>query len=161
MPEIDRSVYLMPMFVTHTVRDLAAAEGLYAAAGFAALATVPGPDGAPAVVHLRRQRHQDVLLASGEPVTGTTSASFAAGDVDLAAVAEQLRQAGAEVTGPVDTPWFSTDLTFTDRDGNTTTLTAPRQADADAAQEWAAQQIVGVFDRPTRSRDLSQGHADA
>lgn len=55
--------------------------------------------------------------------------SFAAGDVDLGDVAAALREVGAQVDGPLDTPWFTTDITLTDRDGNTVTLTAPRMAD--------------------------------
>lgn len=76
-------------------------------------------------------------------VRGSTSVSFAAGEVDLGEVAARLRAAGAEVVGPLDTPWFTTDLTFTDQDGNIVTLTAPRMIDQAAAQAWANDQITG------------------
>lgn len=147
-PEIDRSIYAMPMFVNLVARDLAAAGRLYAAAGFVTLATVPGPDGAPALVHLRREKHQDILVTPGTATVGSTSASFAAGNVDLAQVADQLRAAGADVDGPHDTPWFTTDIAFTDGDGNKIILTSPRTTDRAQAQEWARSQIIGDFEIP-------------
>ncbi len=145
-PAIDRSIYPMPMFVTLVVSDLAVAGTVYAAAGFVTLATVSGPGGAPSLVHLRREKYQDILLTQGAAVRGTASASFAAGAIDLAEVADRIRSAGAAVTGPVDTPWFTTDLGFTDADGNTVTLTAPRMVDRAAAQAWVNDQITGDFE---------------
>lgn len=147
-PAIDRSIYVMPMFVNFVVSDLAASEALYASAGFVTLATIPGPGGVPSLVHLRREKYQDILMTQGATVPGSISASFAAGDVDLEKVADRLRSAGAEVVGPLDTPWFTTDVTFTDKDGNTVTLTAPRMADQAAAQAWASDQITGDFELP-------------
>ncbi|MGY1550702.1 VOC family protein [Microbacterium sp. A588] len=147
-PIIDRSIYPMPMFINLVVSDLAAAEALYAQAGFVTLATIPGPGGIPSLVHLRRQKYQDILMTQGAPGGGTTSASFAAGDVDLDRVADSLRTAGAGVSGPLNTPWFTTDVSFSDADGNTVTLTAPRAADQAQAQVWASDQISGDFDLP-------------
>lgn len=148
-PEIDRSIYPMPMFVNLVSRDLAATEHLYSAAGFVTLATIPGADGAPSLVHLRREKYQDILVTPGASVSGSTTASFAAGDVDLAEVAEQLRAAGADVSGPYDTPWFSTDVMFADADSNRIILTAPRVADQAQAQEWVGSNIAGDFEIPT------------
>ena len=136
------------MFINLVVRDLAEAEALYATAGFKVLATIPGPDDVPSLVHLRRQKYQDILMTQGAAVSGSVSASFAAGDVDLEEVAGRLRASGAEVDGPLDTSWFSIDVTFTDTDGNTITLTAPRVADQATAQEWASDQITGSFELP-------------
>lgn len=147
-PAIDRSIYVMPMFVNFVVSDLAASEVLYASAGFVTLATIPGPGGVPSLVHLRREKYQDILMTQGVAVRGSVSASFAAGDVDLGEVVDRLRSAGAEVAGPLDTPWFTTDVTFTDKDGNVVTLTAPRVADQAAAQAWASDQIAGDFELP-------------
>lgn len=147
-PKIDRSIYAMPMFVNLVAEDLAATERLFAAAGFVTLATIPGPDGAPFLVHLRREKYQDVLVTPGTATPGSTSVSFAAGDVELAEVAEQLRAAGADVNGPYDTPWFTTDVVFTDGDGNKIILTAPRAADQAQAQEWVGSQITGDFEIP-------------
>lgn len=147
-PSIDRSIYVMPMFVNIVVSDLAASQALYASAGFVTLATIPGPGGVPSLVHLRREKHQDILMTQGIAVRGSVSVSFAAGDVDLEQVADRLRSAGAEVAGPLDTPWFTTDVTFTDKDGNVVTLTAPRVADQAVAQAWASDQITGDFELP-------------
>lgn len=145
-PVIDRSIYAMPMFVNLASRDLAATEALYAAAGFVTLATIPGADGSPVLVHLRRERYQDILVTPGEPAPGSTSASFAAAGVDLDALAAALREAGAEVVGPADTPWFTRDVTFTDADGNRITLTAPRETDRPQAKAWAQEGIEGDFE---------------
>ena len=41
-PEIDRTIYPMPMFATFQVTDLAAAEAFYNAAGFVSLARESG-----------------------------------------------------------------------------------------------------------------------
>lgn len=150
-PAIDRSIYPMPMFINLVVSDLAAAEALYAKAGFVTLATIPGPDGLPLLVHLRREKYQDILMTEGTPERGTTSASFAAGDVDLGQVADNLRSVGVDVTGPTDTPWFSTDLSFSDASGNTITLTAPRIADQAQAQAWVRDEISGDFDTSDNS----------
>lgn len=154
-PEIDRSIYVMPMFVNIVVSDLSAAQRIYAAAGFVDLATIPGPDGTPVLVHLRRKKYQDILMTQGVAAKGSISASFAAGDVDLDAVAERLRSSAAEVTGPVETAWFSTDLSFTDHDGNTMTLTAPRAADRAQAMAWASEAITGDFTVPEPASTLS------
>ena len=56
-PAIDRSIYVMPMFINLVVNDLAAAEKPYTASGFETLATIPGPGGEPSLVHLRRERY--------------------------------------------------------------------------------------------------------
>lgn len=147
-PTIDRSIYPMPMFVNLVVSDLAAAQTLYASAGFVTLATIPGPGGVPSLVHLRREKYQDILITQGAPIRGTVTASFAAGEVDLDDVADRIRSAGGDVTGPFDTPWFTTDVRFADADGNTLSLTAPRTADQAAAQAWVNDQITGDFETP-------------
>ncbi|QFG21525.1 VOC family protein [Actinomadura sp. WMMB 499] len=140
LPEIDRTIYPMPMFATFQVADLAAAEAFYNAAGFVSLATVPGPDGSPAVVHLRRMKYQDILIVPGEPERGSVTVSFLAGGQDLAELAAALRPAlpdGARVEGPADTPWYTSDLTIDDPDGNRIVLTAQRAAEREAIEEWA------------------------
>lgn len=136
-PAIDLTVYPMPMFANLVVRDLAAAEAVYAAAGFVVLATIPGPDGATVLIHLRRERYQDLLVTVGEPSTGSMTVSFASTEPALAVAAERLRAAGADVEGPFDTPWFTSDVRFTDPDGNTIVLTARREADAAEQAAWA------------------------
>ncbi len=146
-PVIDRSIYPMPMFVNLVVSDLERTATLYAHAGFITLATIPGPEN-PQLLHLRRMRNQDLLVTRGEPAAGSMTVSFAAGDVDLTAVAAELRDAGAIVEGPFDTPWFTADVRFTDPDGTTVVLTARRMADWDDAEAWAKDSIHGDFIRP-------------
>ena len=141
-PQIDRSIYPMPSFVNMVVSDLGAAQSVYTAAGFVVLATIPGSRDAPPLAHLRRERYQDILMVEGKPAPGTTSVSFAAAGVDLDSVADRLRSTGATVAGPVDTAWFSTDVTFSDNDGNAVTLTAPRIDEQVAARTWANDEIV-------------------
>ncbi|WP_433672824.1 VOC family protein [Nocardia sp. CA-136227] len=139
-PAIDRTIYPMPMFATFQLRDIAATTAFYEAAGFVALATIPGDDG-PVVVHLRRMKYQDLLLVPGDPVPGSTTVSFSAGDENLATLATALRERafpGVTVTGPTDTAWYTSDVTITDPDGNRVILTAPRLAELDHAKEWAA-----------------------
>jgi predicted lactoylglutathione lyase len=147
-PAIDRTIYPMPMFATFRVADIAAAEVFYQAVGFVSLATIPGPDGCPVLVHLRRMKYQDLLLVPGEPDPGSTTVSFAAGGQDLVELATILRaapQMGARIEGPTNTPWFTTDLTIDDPDGNRVILTAPREAEMGRAKEWARENITGDF----------------
>ncbi|MEV0234817.1 VOC family protein [Nonomuraea sp. NPDC050786] len=142
---IDRTVYPMPMFVTFQVTDIAAAEAFYRAVGFITLATIPGADGTPVLVHLRRMTYQDLLLVPGEPERGSTTVSFAAGGQDLVPLAAALRAQGARIEGPTDTPWFTSDLTIHDPDGNRVILTSPREAELAYAKEWARENIEGDF----------------
>src|SRR5690348_16006267 len=100
-PGIDREIYPMPMFVTLPVRDLVASTTRYEAAGFAVLATLPGPSGPASLVHLRRLRFQDLLLVPGNPVPGPRI-TFAAGEEDLHERAEVL--AAALMDDAQDTP---------------------------------------------------------
>ncbi|MFI6575303.1 VOC family protein [Nocardiopsis sp. NPDC050513] len=139
-PEIDRTIYPMPMFATFQVTDLAAAEAFYHAVGFISLATIPGPDGTPVLVHLRRTRYQDILLVPGEPERGSTTVTFQAAGEDLAARADKLRAAapeGARIEGPADTAWFTSDVTVDDPDGNRVVLTARRDGEREQAEAWA------------------------
>src|SRR4051794_3540446 len=79
---IDRSIYAMPQWARLPVADLGASARWYVdAAGFEVLVTMPGPDGQPALVHLRRFRYQDILLVpAGHPApAGGASIGFAAG----------------------------------------------------------------------------------
>ncbi len=129
-PVIDTTVYPMPMFVRAEVADLERSRRFYTGAlDFIELAAIPGPDGAPVLVHLRRWRYQDILIvrARGEVRAGVgLGLAFAAEPGSLAGIAEQARAAGADVVGPVDTPWNTTDVTVTDPDGLPITYTAPR-----------------------------------
>jgi hypothetical protein len=125
------------------------------------LATMPGADGGASLVHLRRLRYQDLLLVPGTPTPGPRI-TFAAGQEDLEARARLLRgegpsaaasettREGGEVSGPLDTPWFTRDLVVTDPDGYTVVLTAPLPPDVERDPEWSATVRASVGRRPER-----------
>jgi uncharacterized glyoxalase superfamily protein PhnB len=130
-PGVTRDIYGMPAFVTFAVRDIGAARDWYTRGlDFIDLFSVPGPAGAPLLVHLRRWRFQDLLLrpAEGEVVPGTTvTLSIAAVVGELDALADRARRhGGGQVEGPADTPWNTRDLRTRDPDGNVVVFTAPR-----------------------------------
>ena len=156
-PEIDRSIYGMPMFATFTASDLAVSESFYNAIGFITLATIPGMDGNVQLVHLRRMRYQDILMTAGTPGGTATPITFAAGGEELGALAERAGELqGAVVVGPVNTPWFTTDVTIDDPDGHRIIFTAPRMAEQADAMKWAQQNISGDFEAPTSQFDPAQ-----
>ncbi|MFC0678604.1 VOC family protein [Lysobacter korlensis] len=141
-PGIDRDIYPMPSFTTFPVADLDRSRAWYEALGFITLAVVPAPDGAPLVVHLRRMRYQDILLVPGTPTPGFR-VSFAAGEVDLTAVAETARrrvhaaERAGTISGPERTPWYALELTAIDPDGYAIVLTAPLLDDSARDDDWS------------------------
>lgn len=138
-PQIDREIYAMPMFVTFPVPDFGDMETFYHCLGFITLATIPDETGETSLIHLRRQRYQDILLVRGEAEPGSTSTTFAAHGEDLEAIAQQARAEmphGAAVTGPVQTPWFTNDLQILDPCGNKIVFTKQITEAASRAQEW-------------------------
>lgn len=130
-PGTSDEIYGMPAFITFAVRDVLAIRDWYVEGlGFIDLFSFPGPDGSPALVHLRRWKFQDILIrpAAQPPVPGTAATlSIAAVYGELDGLAERARQhGGGTVDGPDDTPWNTRDLTTRDPDGNTVIFTAPR-----------------------------------
>ena len=131
-PVVDTAIYPMPLFLRLEVADLARSRAFYTEVlDFIELAVLPGPGGEPFLVHLRRWRYQDLLIV---PARGPVRPAIGLG-VGLAAepgaldeLARRARAAGAEVDGPLDTPWNTTDVTVTDPDGLRLTYTAPRPA---------------------------------
>lgn len=137
-------IYPMPAFATITVADVAAVAAWYEhALGFATVFKGPEIGGQPMLVHLRRRKYQDLLVALSQPGAPSADApssltlSFnAEGEVD--AVAERAR--GAEplgrssVTGPIDTPWNTRDVRVTDPAGHRLVFTE-RNQNADPAQQ--------------------------
>jgi predicted lactoylglutathione lyase len=153
-PEIDRSIYGMPMFANFTVKNLAAAESFYNAIGFITLATFTGMDGDVQLVHLRRMKYQDILVTASTLGGRGTPITFAAGDEELDMLAERAKELpGAKVAGPVDTLWFTTDVTIDDPDGNRIIFTARRMAEQADSMKWARQNISGDFEVPMSSPD--------
>ncbi|WP_123645354.1 VOC family protein [Bifidobacterium mongoliense] len=160
-PEIDRSIYAMPMFVTFPTSDFALAQEIYGAAGFVTLATIPGPGGAPSLLHLRRERYQDILLVPGRAGDAPRhQVSIAADGIDLNDIASAMEDLDVEVAGPRDTPWFTTDLSFTDPDGNTVTLTAPRASEYQTAAAWASEHISGDYETAEGLDNASKSAVD-
>ncbi|MCY4114798.1 MAG: VOC family protein [Chloroflexi bacterium] len=138
---IDRGIYVMPQFVTFEVSDMTAARHWYVnGLGFVELAVLPGPNGDPVLVHLRRFRYQDILLVPGrdpEDKASGVRVSFAAGDEDLdARAALASGETGGVVEGPNRTPWNTRDLHFRDADGHLVVFTAP-DLNADMDSEFA------------------------
>jgi catechol 2,3-dioxygenase-like lactoylglutathione lyase family enzyme len=114
--------YPMPMFVTLEVTDLSMSAAWYEQAlGFRVVYS--GPPGAGTLVHLRRERYQDILLVPtpencpSRRGTGVII-QLQAGDVGVDAIARGARSAGAvDVEGPVERPWNVRDVTLCDPDG--------------------------------------------
>jgi uncharacterized glyoxalase superfamily protein PhnB len=152
-PGISRAIYGMPMFATLAARDIGATVAWYTGGlDFIELFTMPGPEGGPVLVHLRRWQFQDLLVrpARGPLTPGNGCVlSFAAvyGEVD--ALAEHARaHGGGRVEGPADTPWNTRDLTTTDPDGNVVVFTAARppeltdHAFSGQMRRWSGEQGV-------------------
>ena len=135
VPADAREIYPMPMFAQLLTPDPRALADWYATLGFWELFSMPGPDGRPVLVHLRRLRYQDILIVPGDP--GDTadrpgmSVSFSADGTDLAATAAKARNhGGGTVEGPTVQPWNAVEIRCTDPDGNVVVLTQPRDRSA-------------------------------
>jgi uncharacterized glyoxalase superfamily protein PhnB len=148
-------VYPMPIFVKIIVADVAAVQAWYERAlGFATMFAMPPIDGQPSLVHLRRKKYQDVLLVRGQAAGAASQAltiNFNTDDLD--AVAEAARAApplgGSAVSGPVDTPWNTRDLTVTDPGGHQLVFTARlANPDPQVAARWKE-----IFDQAGKTRD--------
>jgi catechol 2,3-dioxygenase-like lactoylglutathione lyase family enzyme len=150
---IDTSIYPMPMFLRVQAADLARSRAFYTQAlDMVELAVLPGPDGAPFLVHLRRWRYQDVLLVPARgPVTAGSGLglALAAEHDELAALAERARAFGAQVEGPADTPWNTTDVTVVDPDGLPITYTARRPVERRDADFEAMMRDLPTAQRPS------------
>jgi catechol 2,3-dioxygenase-like lactoylglutathione lyase family enzyme len=110
--------YPMPMFVNLEVSNLdLSAEWYQQALGFRVVYRVPG------LVHLRRDRYQDVLLFPSEsggmdsPGKGVVI-QLQAGEVSVDEIADKTRQVGfTDVIGPLERPWNVREVTIRDPDG--------------------------------------------
>lgn len=137
-PAVSRAIYGMPMFATLLASDIDETVAWYIEVlGFINLFSVPGPGGAPVLVHLRRWQFQDLLVrpAPGKvnPATGCTL-SFAAVYDELDALADRARgHCAGTFRELADTRWNTRDLVTADPDGNIVIFTAarpPQHADA-------------------------------
>ena len=110
--------YPMPMFVNLEVSNIdISAEWYQQALGFREVYRVPG------LIHLRRDRYQDVLLIPSEsggldsPGKGIVI-QLQAGEVSVDEIAENARQSTpTSVEGPLDRPWNVREVTVQDPDG--------------------------------------------
>jgi len=110
--------YPMPMFVNLEVSNLdLSAEWYQQALGFRVVYRLPG------LVHLRRDRYQDLLLFPSEsggmdsPGKGVVI-QLQAGEVSVDEIADKTRQVGStDVIGPLERPWNVREVTVRDPDG--------------------------------------------
>ena len=148
VPEIDRSIYVMPAFATLRVGDLEASRHWYVEGlGFEVLAELPGPSGGVALIHLRRWRYQDVLLVPGRspdlPPAQGVRLTFSAHGSDLDELAAQARAVGGRaVEGPSPTPWNTRDVLARDPDGYEVVFTDVLPAELrDPEFAWRMEQV--------------------
>ena len=110
--------YPMPMFVNLVVSNLDfSVEWYQSALDFREVFRGPG------MVHLRRDRYQDLLLypsqagdlnAPGEGIV----VQFQAGEVSVEEIARKARRQGSsDVDGPLERPWNVREVTVQDPDG--------------------------------------------
>jgi uncharacterized glyoxalase superfamily protein PhnB len=122
---MSEEIYPMPFFVNLSVSDLMESSKWYQEAlGFRHIFTIPGPGGAPALVHLRWIKYADVLLRRD---TGAESATRKGAGVTLNFnvfegsvddIAARARQAGAKIISePKNQPWNVRDFSVADPDG--------------------------------------------
>jgi catechol 2,3-dioxygenase-like lactoylglutathione lyase family enzyme len=114
--------YPMPLFINLEVADLSSsAEWYRKALGFRIVYS--RPPGAPALIHLRRERYQDILLIPSHEDRPLQSGKgiviqIQAGSVGVEEIARQAKVAGTlHVEGPVERPWNVRDVTIHDLDG--------------------------------------------
>jgi len=146
-------IYPMPSFPMLIVSDLSASANFYQTAlGFKHIFTMPGPGGAPALVHLRWTKYADLLLATprdGKALSGPRGVGVSlnfnlfdhfGGDID--AFAKHAYENGANVSGPINQPWNVRELTVTDPDGYKLIFTVP--LDIDLGFDKMLEQARGV-----------------
>ena len=133
--------YPMPSFpMLYAVRDLAVSSRWYQdVLGFQLVFEMPGPPGAPVLIHLRWAKYADVLLVTKKNTRATSdisqtseakgvgvSLTFAMtqGSVDNLA-AKIAGKGGSVASGPVNQPWNAREITVFDLDGYRLVFTKP------------------------------------
>jgi catechol 2,3-dioxygenase-like lactoylglutathione lyase family enzyme len=124
MPTMPTDIYPMPSFPTLTVSNLAASTQWYRdALKFQVIFELPGR-----LLHLRRERYQDLLLApgaadffeaaKGEVGRGVSLYFALPGLAEVDALAAHAKAAGTvALEGPVNRPWNIREVVFRDPDG--------------------------------------------
>jgi uncharacterized glyoxalase superfamily protein PhnB len=133
-------IYPMPSFPTLLVSDLEASSKFYQQAlGFNHIFTMPGPGGAPALVHLRWMKYADLLIAlprDGQELSQPRGVGISLNyslldrfDGNIEALAKHARENGANVTGPIAQPWNAYEVIILDPDGYRLSFSAPINRD--------------------------------
>ena len=124
--------YPMPSFPTLAVRDLVASSRWYQQVlGFRVVFEMPGPSGAPVLIHLRWAKYADLLLVSDTSQTSAAKGvgvtlNFAMTQDSVDNFAAEIGSKGASImSGPVDQPWNAREVTLLDPDGYHLTFTQP------------------------------------
>ena len=129
-------IYPMPSFPMLMVKDLEASSEFYQnTLGFKHIFTMPGPDGKPALVHLRWVKYADLLITGLRNGTEPTEPKglgmslnfglFDRFDGDIDAFAGHARDNGANLSGPINQPWNVREVTVFDPDGYKLVFTIP------------------------------------
>jgi catechol 2,3-dioxygenase-like lactoylglutathione lyase family enzyme len=117
-------IYPMPSFPTLVVSDIQASTLWYCEVlGFTHIFTMPGPNGVPAMVHLRWIKYADLLLfpdwdnsLANKPKGVGVALNYSTGDIEH--LAKRARQHKANIVeGPVNRPWNICELVILDPDG--------------------------------------------
>ena len=123
-------------FPTLVVNDLDVSSDFYQRAlGFRHIFTMPGPDGQPALVHLRWVKYADLLITKprvGQELPEPRGAGVALNfgmfdrfDGDIDAFVKYARGNGANIIGPINQPWNVREVTVIDPDGYKLIFTVP------------------------------------
>jgi catechol 2,3-dioxygenase-like lactoylglutathione lyase family enzyme len=117
--------YPMPVFVTLEVKNIETSKTWYEdALGFRSVfQSPPGSVADATMIHLRRDRHQDLLLFSAQEDSLEQCGlgvilNFLPGNVSVSDLAERAKRSGApRVEGPIERPWNVREITVHDPDG--------------------------------------------
>lgn len=136
-------IYPMSMFPTFEVEEIRTSIEWYTdVLGFIVIYEMPDPDGNMYMAHLRKEKHQDLILVTaknhdyddvikkGAGVSITFQYVGMAGDqkVSIDDYASRIREAGANVLeGPVNRPWNTREFIVSDPDGYRLIFSAPHQ----------------------------------
>ena len=134
---IEPETYPMPAFPTLTTSDIEASRRFYVGGlGFQHVFSIPGPDGATVVEHLRFSRYADVLLEREQPGSGLAAAERGRGvrlsfSLPLAnrkcdEFVERARSHGARLEGSLVRPWNAREVVVTDPDGYVLVFSEPQ-----------------------------------
>lgn len=118
--QTSREIYVMPCFTTLMVSDLNQSKDFYTqAAGFFVLAEIPGENSNLALIHLRRKLYQDILLVpGGHKIQAGAQIYFDAANENLEQRAALAKSLGlGEISGPLETAWYTREVRFSDPDG--------------------------------------------